>query len=75
MNQIRVLVGTHKGAFILTSDEKRKKWEAAKLYYNEASNLDPNSAYGVQAREKIDALNKRIQGSAGAVPQPPAATQ
>ena len=27
MNGIRVLVGTHKGAFILTSDEKREKWD------------------------------------------------
>ena len=27
MSSVRVLVGTHKGAFILTSDGKREKWE------------------------------------------------
>jgi hypothetical protein len=29
MSSVRVLVGTHKGAFILTSDGKRDKWEVA----------------------------------------------
>lgn len=29
MSTIRVLVGTRKGAFILTSDAKRQKWEIA----------------------------------------------
>ena len=27
MSGVRVLVGTHKGAFILTSTEKRKRWK------------------------------------------------
>ena len=27
MSTVRVLVGTHKGAFILTSDGKREKWD------------------------------------------------
>ena len=27
MSQVRVLVGTHKGAFVLTSDGKRKDWK------------------------------------------------
>jgi hypothetical protein len=27
MSKVRVLVGTRKGAFILTSDGKRDKWE------------------------------------------------
>ena len=29
MSQVRVLVGTHKGAFILTSDGKRQQWEVS----------------------------------------------
>ena len=29
MSKVRVLVGTHKGAFILTSDGKRQQWEVA----------------------------------------------
>ena len=29
MNGVRVLVGTHKGAFILTSEAKRERWEVS----------------------------------------------
>ena len=29
MSSVRVLVGTRKGAFILTSDERRKEWDVA----------------------------------------------
>ena len=29
MSSARVLVGTRKGAFILTSDGKRKKWDVS----------------------------------------------
>jgi hypothetical protein len=29
MSKARVLVGTHKGAFILTSDGKRQQWEVS----------------------------------------------
>ena len=44
--------------------ESHGKWIAAKIYYNEVVNLllgEPNSPYAVQARERIEALNKRIQ--------------
>lgn len=47
--------------------EKKRKWEAAKTYYNEVVNLtlsDPNSTYGAEARKRIDALNKRMQTAA-----------
>jgi hypothetical protein len=27
MSKVRILVGTHKGAFILTSDGRRENWE------------------------------------------------
>ena len=29
MSKVRLLVGTRKGAFVLTSDGKRKKWEVS----------------------------------------------
>src|ERR1700750_1316536 len=29
MSKVRVLVGTHKGAFVLTSDGKRQQWEVS----------------------------------------------
>jgi outer membrane protein assembly factor BamD len=44
--------------------EKYKRWKGALVYYNETLLKDPNSIYAAQAREKIDALKKRIQGPA-----------
>ena len=33
MSSVRVLVGTRKGAFILTSDGKRQKWKVEGPHY------------------------------------------
>src|SRR5207247_2879039 len=55
MSKIRVLVGTKKGAFILTSDGKRQNWEVAgphfagwELYHLKGSPVDPNRIYASQ---------------------------
>jgi len=43
--------------------EKRRKWKAAEIYYNEVVNLtldDPKSALATQARERIDAIKTRL---------------
>jgi photosystem II stability/assembly factor-like uncharacterized protein len=55
MSKVRVLVGTRKGAFILTSDGKRKKWEVSgphfsgwELYHLKGSPADPNRIYASQ---------------------------
>ena len=55
MSQVRVLVGTRKGAFILTSDGKREKWEVSgphfagwEMYHLKASPADPNRIYASQ---------------------------
>jgi len=52
MQKIRVLVGTRKGAFILTSDGKRKKWSVSgphfagwEIYHMKGSPVDPNRIY------------------------------
>lgn len=52
MSTIRVLVGTRKGAFILTSDAKREKWEVSgphfagwEIYHVKGSPMDPNRLY------------------------------
>lgn len=39
--------------------EKRKKFEAAKIYYNDALNKDPSSVYAEIARMRIESLNQR----------------
>ncbi len=52
MSRIRVLVGTRKGAFILTSDGKRKKWKVDgphfggwEIYHITGSPVDPDRIY------------------------------
>jgi len=56
MSGVRVLVGTRKGAFILTSDGKREKWEVNgphfagwEMYHLKGSPLDPNRIYASQS--------------------------
>ena len=51
MSGVRVLVGTRKGAFILTSDGKREKWDVSgphfagwEIYHLKGSPVDPESA-------------------------------
>lgn len=55
MSSVRVLVGTKKGAFILTSDGKRENWEVAgphfagwEIYHMKGSPADPNRIYTSQ---------------------------
>ncbi len=55
MSNIRVLVGTHKGAFILSSDGKRKNWTVSEalfpgweIYHMKGSPADPNRIYASQ---------------------------
>ncbi|HTR48929.1 MAG TPA: exo-alpha-sialidase [Verrucomicrobiae bacterium] len=55
MSRVRVLVGTHKGAFILTSDGKRQSWEVSgphfagwEIYHMKGSPADPNRIYASQ---------------------------
>jgi outer membrane assembly lipoprotein YfiO len=39
--------------------EKRSKWKAAAIYYNDAMNKDPSSSYAEIARLRIEEINKR----------------
>ncbi|MDQ3979826.1 MAG: exo-alpha-sialidase [Actinomycetota bacterium] len=56
MSSVRVLVGTRKGAFILTSDGQRQQWDIQgplfggwELYHLKASPADPNRIYASQS--------------------------
>jgi photosystem II stability/assembly factor-like uncharacterized protein len=56
MNGVRVLVGTRKGAFVLTSDKGRKKWDVSgphfagwELYHVKGSPLNPDRIYASQS--------------------------
>ena len=55
MGKVRVLVGTRKGAFILTSDGKRKQWDVNgphfggwEMYHLTGSPADPDRLYASQ---------------------------
>ena len=55
MSGVRVLVGTRKGAFVLTSDEGRKRWRTSgphfggwELYHLKGSPADPDRLYASQ---------------------------
>ncbi|MBA3372865.1 MAG: exo-alpha-sialidase [Actinomycetota bacterium] len=56
MSGVRVLVGTRKGAFVLTSDAKRERWDIAgphfsgwEIYHVAGSPADPNRVYASQS--------------------------
>ena len=44
--------------------EKSRKWAGAVVYYNEVLQLDPNSRYAAQARQRIESLKPRLQAPA-----------
>ena len=55
MSGVRVLVGTKKGAFILSSDGKRDKWEVSgphfggwEIYHLKGSPVNPDRIYASQ---------------------------
>jgi BNR/Asp-box repeat len=55
MSKVRVLVGTKKGAFVLTSDGTRTKWDVSgphfagwNIYHMKGSPADPNRIYAAQ---------------------------
>lgn len=56
MSKVRLLVGTKKGGFILTSDGQRKKWNVSgphfagwEIYHIKGSSVDPNRLYASQS--------------------------
>jgi hypothetical protein len=56
MSGVRVLVGTRKGAFVLTSDGKREQWKVSgphfagwEIYHLKGSSAEPNRLYASQS--------------------------
>jgi photosystem II stability/assembly factor-like uncharacterized protein len=56
MSRVRVLVGTRKGAFVLTSDGKRQNWDVSgphfggwEMYHLKGSPAEPNRLYASQS--------------------------
>jgi hypothetical protein len=66
MSHVRVLVGTRKGAFVLTSDGARKHWAVAgphfggwEIYHLKGSPADPNRLYASQGTSWFGQLIQR----------------
>jgi photosystem II stability/assembly factor-like uncharacterized protein len=58
MSKVRALVGTRKGAFILTADGKREKWDVSgpffagwPVYHLKGSPVDPNRIFASQTSD------------------------
>ncbi len=66
MTQVRVLVGTRKGAFILHSDSARKNWEVDgphfagwEVYHMKGSPVDPDRLYASQTSDWFGQIIQR----------------
>src|SRR5438552_15052981 len=66
MSGVRVLVGTRKGAFILTGDGKRKQWNVSgphfagwEIYHMKGSPADPNRLYASQTSGWVGQIIQR----------------
>src|SRR4030095_4279522 len=66
MSSVRVLVGTRKGAFILTSDGNRKKWDVSgphfagwEIYHVKGSAANPDRIYASQTSGWVGQIIQR----------------
>jgi len=66
MSAVRVLVGTKKGAFVLTADGNRRKWDISgphfggwEIYHLKGSPADPDRIYGSQSNAWFGQLIQR----------------
>ncbi len=66
MSKVRVLVGTKKGAFILTSDGKRQGWDVSgphfggwEIYHLKGSPVDPDRLYASQSTDWFGQIIQR----------------
>src|SRR5680860_834909 len=74
MSELRVLVGTRKGAFVLTSDGRRERWDISgphfagwEIYHLKGSPADPNRLYASQSTGWFGQLIQRSNDGGKAV--------
>jgi photosystem II stability/assembly factor-like uncharacterized protein len=72
MSRVRVLVGTRKGAFVLTSDGKRATWQVTgphfagwEIYHVKGSPADPNRIYASQSSSWFGQVIQRSDDGGG----------
>ena len=78
MSKVRLLVGTRKGAFVLTSDGKRKQWDVNgphfggwEMYHLKGSPADPNRIYASQTSGWFGQIIQRSDDGGKTWHQPP----
>jgi hypothetical protein len=77
MSRVRVLVGTRKGAFILTSDGKRQQWDVSgplftgwEIYHMKGSPVDPSRIYASQTSDWFGQIIQRSNDGGATWEQP-----
>ncbi len=77
MSKVRVLVGTRKGAFILTSDGMRKQWDVSgphfagwEMYHLKGSPVEPNRIYASQTSSWFGQIIQRSDDGGNTWHQP-----
>ncbi len=77
MSEVRVLVGTRKGAFVLKSDAKRERWDVSgphfagwEIYHLKGSPADPNRLYASQSSGWFGQIIQRSDDGAKTWHQP-----
>jgi photosystem II stability/assembly factor-like uncharacterized protein len=77
MSKVRVLVGTRKGAFILSADGKRDKWDISgphfagwEIYHMKGSPVDPNRIYASQTSSWFGQIIQRTDDAGKTWHQP-----
>src|SRR5262245_32758580 len=84
MSNVRVLVGTRKGAFVLSSDGKRQKWDVSgpffagwEIYHMKGSPVDPDRIYASQTNSWFGQVIQRSDdgGKAWYLPGTPGGKQ
>jgi hypothetical protein len=81
MSKVRVLVGTRKGAFILSSDGKREKWDVSgphfagwEIYHMKGSPANPDRLYASQCSSWFGQIIQRSDDGGKTWHQPGSAT-
>src|SRR5258705_9200244 len=77
MSKVRVLVGTRKGAFMLTADGARERWEVSgphfagwEIYHVKGSPVDPNRIYASQTSAWFGQIIQRSEDGGKTWSQP-----
>ena len=72
MSSVRVLVGTRKGAFVLTADGTRRRWDVAgphfggwEVFHVKGSPADPNRIYAAQHADWFGQVVQRSDDGGG----------